>query len=231
MLNRATAAIELRQAACTYNTDELLVRALLPTDLAIWSGDHLAIMGPSGSGKSTLLNVLGLLVRPTQGSVIVEGADTAKLDDAALSALRGAYIGFVFQAFYLLPYRTVYENVQLPLRYAHTPAGQRHRAVLAGLEQVGLTHRATALPGKLSGGERQRVAIARALVRQPPVLLCDEPTGNLDSRSAEHLLDALDHLNQSGITLVVVTHDEKVAARARRLIALGDGQATEHTRQ
>ncbi|MHB1834347.1 MAG: ABC transporter ATP-binding protein [Solirubrobacteraceae bacterium] len=209
----------------------MLVRALLPTNLAIWPGDHIAIMGPSGSGKSTLLNVLGLLVSPTHGSVMVDGADTVTLDDATLSALRGAYIGFVFQAFYLLPYRTVYENVQLPLRYARAPAGQRRAAVLAGLEQVGLGHRATALPGTLSGGERQRVAIARALVRQPPVLLCDEPTGNLDSRSAEHLLDVLDRLNERGITLVVVTHAENVAARARRLIRLNDGQASEHAYQ
>lgn len=227
-VHRATPAVELREAACTYTADEVVVRALLPTDLAIWPGDHLAVMGPSGSGKSTLLNVLGLLVRPTSGNVLVDGADTANLDDPAISALRGAYIGFVFQAFHLLPYRTVYENVQLPLRYARAPAGERRVAVLAGLEQVGLSHRAATLPGKLSGGERQRVAIARALVRRPQVLLCDEPTGNLDSGSAERLLDALDLLNQSGITLVVVTHDEKVAARARRLIRLSDGEATEH---
>jgi putative ABC transport system ATP-binding protein len=220
-------AMELCGAACTYASDELVVRALLPTRLAIWPGDHLAIMGPSGSGKSTLLNILGLLVRPTSGSVLVAGTDIAELDDAALSALRGAHIGFVFQAFYLLPYRTVYENVELPLRYARARVAERREAVMAGLEQVSLLGRAAALPGKLSGGERQRVAIARALVRRPRVLLCDEPTGNLDSGASEHILDALDVLNSAGITVVVVTHDEKVAARAGRLVLLKDGQASE----
>jgi putative ABC transport system ATP-binding protein len=219
--------MELREAACTYWSDELMVRALLPTDLAIWPGDYIAIMGPSGSGKSTLLNVLGLLVRPTYGSVRVSDTDIAELNDAAVSALRGAFIGFVFQAFYLLPYQTVYENVEMPLRYARAPAAERRDTVMAGLEQVGLLGRAAAFPGKLSGGERQRVAIARALVRRPKVLLCDEPTGNLDSTSAQHILDAIDHLNSAGITVVVVTHDETVAARAERLVLLNDGQATE----
>jgi putative ABC transport system ATP-binding protein len=219
--------MELREAACSYRSDELLVQALLPTDLVMWHADHIAIMGPSGSGKSTLLNVLGLLVRPTYGSVRVAGTNVSELDDAAVSALRGAYIGFVFQAFYLLPHRTVYENVELPLRYARAPAAERREVIIASLEQVGLLQRAAALPGKLSGGERQRVAIARALVRHPQVLLCDEPTGNLDSASAGHILDMLDRLNEIGITIVVVTHDEDVAARSRRLVMLTDGQATE----
>lgn len=219
--------MELREAACTYRSGELLVRALLSTSLVIWPADHIAIMGPSGSGKSTLLNVLGLLVRPTSGSVHVAGTDVVELDDAAVSALRGAYVGFVFQAFHLLPNRTVYENVELPLRYARTHASERRDAVMSGLEQVGLLGRAAAFPGKLSGGERQRVAIARALVRHPQVLLCDEPTGNLDSASADHILDAIDQLNDAGVTVVVVTHDENVAARAGRLVLLNDGQATE----
>ncbi len=220
-------ALDLRNAACTYGSGELLVRALLPTNLTVWPGDHIAIMGPSGSGKSTLLNILGLLIRPTSGAVRISGDDVAYFGDAALSAVRGAHIGFVFQAFYLLPYRTVYENVELPLRYARTHASTRHATVMEGLRQVGLLGRAAALPGQLSGGERQRAAIARALVRRPEVLLCDEPTGNLDSASAESILDALDDLNRAGITVIVVTHDQTVAARAERLVLLKDGHATE----
>lgn len=219
--------MELRGAACTFQAGGRPVRALRPTDLTIISGEYVAIMGPSGSGKSTLLNVLGLLIKPTDGSLYVQGVDVGDLDDAALSALRGTYIGFVFQAFYLLPYRSVYENVELPLRYARAPVGTRRKVVLAGLAQVGLLERAAARPGTLSGGERQRVAIARALVRAPSILLCDEPTGNLDSRSAAKILDVLDALNEGGMTVVVVTHDRGVAARAERLIELNDGVATE----
>jgi len=220
-------ALQLRAAECTFGVGETVVHALRATDLTIWPADSMAIMGTSGSGKSTLLNVLGLLVRPTAGEVLVSGLDVAGLDDAQLSALRGAHLGFVFQAFHLLPHRTVYENVELPLRYAKTSPALRHEMVLSRLDQVGLLRRASHLPPKLSGGERQRCAIARALVRQPQVVLCDEPTGNLDSRSAANVLDVLDNLNSSGTTVVVVTHDESVAARSARLIRLADGRATE----
>jgi putative ABC transport system ATP-binding protein len=222
--------MELLSASCTYGSGALQVNALLATDLTVWGGDYVAIMGPSGSGKSTLLNVLGLLVRPTTGRISIAGVNTAQLDDAAISALRGAHIGFVFQAFYLLPHRTVYENVELPLRYARMTGSERKQAVLAGLAQVGLLGRVSALPGTLSGGERQRAAIARALVRRPEVVLCDEPTGNLDSVSTEHVLGAFDELNDLGVTIVIVTHDESVASRAQRLVLLEDGRASEPER-
>ncbi len=219
--------MELCGASCTYDSGPLQVKALLATDLVIRRGDYLAIMGPSGSGKSTLLNVLGLLVRPSTGRVSIAGVNTAELDDSAVSALRGAHIGFVFQAFYLLPHRTVYENVELPLRYARMTGAQRREVVLGRLAEVDLLARATAVPGTLSGGERQRAAIARALVREPEVILCDEPTGNLDSVSTEHVLDTFDELNHGGATIILVTHDETVAGRARRLVQLRDGRVTE----
>jgi putative ABC transport system ATP-binding protein len=221
-----TPVIELRGLARTYPGPPP-VPALRPADLAIDEGDYVAVTGPSGSGKSTLLHLLGLLDSPTQGSYLLDGLDTSALGDRDRSALRGSRIGFVFQAFHLLPYRTVLENVLLAQLYNQTPRGGRVPAAVDALEAVRLGHRLDALPTTLSGGECQRVAIARALVNRPSLLLCDEPTGNLDSRNAAALMDLLDQLNAAGFTIVVITHDASVAAHAARTITISDGVLSE----
>lgn len=203
------------------------VPALRPASLVIEAGDYVAVTGPSGSGKSTLLHLLGLLDTPTGGSYLLDGLDTGTLGDRDRSALRGRRIGFVFQAFHLLPYRTALENVLLAELYNATPRGGRVQAAAAALDAVGLRGRLDALPTTLSGGECQRVAIARALVNQPSLLLCDEPTGNLDSRNAAALMELLDRLNASGFTIVVITHDTAVAAHAGRTVAISDGVLAE----
>jgi putative ABC transport system ATP-binding protein len=187
------------------------VAALHPADLVIEAGGYVAVTGPSGSGKSTLLHLLGLLDSLTAG----------RYRDR--SALRGRRIGFVFQAFHLLPYRTALENVLLAELYNQTPRGDRVQAAVDAIDAVGLGHRLDALPTTLSGGECQRVAIARALVNRPSLLLCDEPTGNLDSRNAAALMELLDQLNAAAFTIVVITHDGKVASHAGRMIAISDG--------
>jgi putative ABC transport system ATP-binding protein len=204
--------IELRGLARTYPGPPP-VPALRPADLVIEAGDYVAVTGPSGSGKSTLLHLLGLLDVPTEGSYLLDGLDTSALSDRDRSALRGRRIGFVFQAFHLLPYQT--------------SRGDRARAAALALESVGLGHRLDALPTTLSGGECQRVAIARALVNRPSLLLCDEPTGNLDSRNAAALMELLDQLNAAGFTIVVITHDVRVAAHAGRAIDISDGVLSE----
>jgi putative ABC transport system ATP-binding protein len=224
----ATPVIELRGLARTYPGPPP-VPALRPADLVIEAGDYVAVTGPSGSGKSTLLHLLGLLDAPTQGSYLLDGLDTSRLGDRDRSALRGRRIGFVFQAFHLLPYRTALENVLLAELYNQTPRGARVRAAVDALDAVRLGHRLDALPTTLSGGECQRVAIARALVNQPSLLLCDEPTGNLDSRSADALMALLDQLNADGFTIVVITHDARVAGHAGRTIAISDGVLSERT--
>jgi len=198
------------------------VRALDGVDLEVRRGEWLAVTGPSGSGKSTLLHVLGLLDRPTGGRYLLEGRDVSALDDAAASRLRGRSIGFVFQDFHLLPEETALRNVMLPLLYAGA-ARARERAREA-LEAVGLSDRLDHRPAELSGGEQQRVAIARALVKEPLLVLADEPTGNLDTATGERVLDLLSVLHGRGITLVVVTHEPAVAERARRRIEVRDGR-------
>jgi putative ABC transport system ATP-binding protein len=203
------------------------VRALHAIDLTIDPGEYIAITGPSGAGKSTLLNLLGLLDRPTAGTCYLDGVDVAAMSERQRSALRGSRIGFVFQAFHLLPYRTALENVMLAQVYNHRPHSGREDAARSALAQVGLTHRAHALPTTLSGGERQRVAIARAVVNQPRLLLCDEPTGNLDSVTSDAVLDLLESLNAMGQAVVVITHDRSVAARTDRVIKMLDGEMTE----
>ncbi len=220
--------IELRGLARTYPGPPP-VPALRPGDLVIEGGDYVAVTGPSGSGKSTLLHLLGLLDAPTEGSYLLDGLDTSAMNDRDRSALRGRRIGVVFQAFHLLPYRTALENVLLAELYNHTPRGARLQAAIDALTAVGLGHRLDALPTTLSGGECQRVAIARALVNQPSLMLCDEPTGNLDSRNAAALMELLDQLNAAGYTIVVITHDRGVAAHARRAIAISDGVLSERT--
>jgi putative ABC transport system ATP-binding protein len=220
--------IELRGLARTY-PGQPPVRALRPTDLVIEAGDYVAVTGPSGSGKSTLLHLLGLLDTPTAGSYLLDGLDTSALGDRDRSALRGRRIGIVFQAFHLLPYRTALENVLVAQLYNQTPRADRYRAAIGALGEVGMGHRLDALPTTLSGGESQRVAIARALVNRPSLLLCDEPTGNLDSANAAALMGLLDELNAAAFTVVVITHDPGVAAHAGRMIAISDGVLAERT--
>lgn len=205
---------------------EVAVQALVDVDLRLASGEWLAITGPSGAGKSTLLNILGCLDRPTSGTYLLDGINTAQLSDKERAGLRSRHIGFVFQSFHLLPHRSVLENVMLAEVYRKQSRRGREERALAALERVGLSHRVDFLPTKLSGGERQRVAIARALVGSPSLLLCDEPTGNLDSKSTVALLDLFENLNEQGLTLVIVTHDESVAKRAGRRVQIVDGMLT-----
>lgn len=203
------------------------VVALRDVDLRVKSGEWLSIVGPSGSGKSTLLNIIGCLDRPSEGSYSFDGVNVASLSDSKLAGLRSRHIGFIFQSFHLLAHRTVLENVMLAEVYARRErAGRRERA-LAALAAVGLEHRTHYLPTRLSGGERQRAAIARALVNEPELLLCDEPTGNLDSRTSSTILELLAELHARGPTIVMITHDVDVAKRAQRQIHIVDGQIRE----
>jgi putative ABC transport system ATP-binding protein len=225
-----TAAVEARDVTRSYQLDGLAVPALRGVSLTIPAGEYAAIVGPSGSGKSTLMHLLGGLDRPTSGTLLVAGRDVAKLDSAELAALRNQTIGFVFQAFHLLPRTSAVDNVALPLVYAGVRAGDRRRRAAAVLERVGLGHRLKHRPNQLSGGEQQRVAIARALVTDPSLLLADEPTGNLDSNTGAEVLALLEALNrESGVAVVLVTHDHEVAARARRQVRMRDGQIVEAT--
>lgn len=223
--NTATQVLALDGVGKQYGS-EPAVHALVDVDLSLEHGDWLSITGPSGAGKSTLLNVIGCLDRPTSGSYFIDGIDTGKLTDNERAGLRSQRIGFVFQSFHLLPYRTVLENVMLAEVYRKQSSRGRRARALAAIERVGLSHRADFLPAKLSGGEKQRVAIARALVGSPSLLLCDEPTGNLDSKTSANLLDLFESLNQEGLTLVVVSHDENVASRAGRRVHIVDGRQT-----
>jgi macrolide transport system ATP-binding/permease protein len=220
--------LDLIKVGKTYGSDPA-VDALVDVDLALERGEWLSITGPSGAGKSTLLNVIGCLDHPTSGQYLFDGIDTGKLTDGQRAGLRSQRIGFVFQSFHLLPYRTVLENVMLAEVYRKQPAKDREARALAAIERVGISHRADFPPSKLSGGEQQRVAIARALVGSPSLLLCDEPTGNLDSKTSANLLDLFEKLNKEGLTLVVVTHDEKVANRASRRVHIVDGRLTDIT--
>lgn len=203
------------------------VEAVRDANLSVASGDYVAIVGPSGSGKSTLLHILGCLDTPTSGTYRLLGRDTGKLSDGLRTSLRGSEIGFVFQAFHLLPYRSVLENVMAGLVYNRTPRRERKQRAQEALERVGLAHRIGFTPRKLSGGERQRVAIARAIAAQPTLLLCDEPTGNLDTKTTISLLDLFDELRTDGLTLMVITHEERVSQRADRRIEMIDGALTE----
>ncbi|WP_449486556.1 ABC transporter ATP-binding protein [Streptomyces avidinii] len=200
------------------------VEALRGCELVVRRGEFVTVVGPSGSGKSTFLNVAGLLDSPTAGRYLLDGIDTAELPDRERTALRGRRIGFVFQSFHLLPHRSALENVTLAMLYTEVPRAQRLVRAREALAQVGLGHRADAVPGRLSGGERQRVAIARALVGRPSLLLCDEPTGNLDSANAASVLALLDDLHGAGMTVLVITHDPEVARRGQRTLTIHDGR-------
>jgi ABC-type lipoprotein export system ATPase subunit len=218
--------VELRSVSRTFGA-EPPVEALRGVDLVVWRAESVAIVGPSGSGKSTLLNILGCLDRPTRGSYLIDGIDAGSLAEDERATLRGRRIGFIFQTFNLLAHRTAIENVMLAEVYLGTPrAGRRDRA-LAALDRVGIADRSEFSPSKMSGGQQQRVAIARALMAEPSLLLCDEPTGNLDSVNTAAVLELFDELGADGLTMLVVTHDEQVAARTGRRTQIVDGRLTE----
>jgi len=209
---------------CYYKSDgSVMVRALAGIDLKIRRGEYLSIMGPSGSGKSTLMNVLGCLDRPTAGQYILDGRDVAVADDAELSNIRGRKIGFVFQAFNLIPAMSLLENVEVPLFYQGIHRHERTRRAKEKIELVGLGDRMEHRPAELSGGQQQRVAIARALVTDPSIILADEPTGNLDTATGETILSIFDEFHGHGLTIIMVTHEPHVANRTQRIVSLMDG--------
>jgi putative ABC transport system ATP-binding protein len=216
--------ITIRGLHKIYRMGEIEVRALSGVDLEVEAGDYVAIMGPSGSGKSTLMNLIGCLDTPTSGEYILNEQRVSDLDDGELALIRNHEIGFVFQTFNLLSRATALANVELPLIYARVSARERHRRAREALEKVGLADRAKHQPNELSGGQRQRVAVARALINNPSILLADEPTGNLDSKTSAEIMELFNELNAAGNTLIVVTHEEDIAARARRIVRLLDGK-------
>ncbi len=220
----SSAVIELLDVHKRYMLGSYEVRALRGVDLSVERGEMLAVIGPSGSGKTTLLEILGCLSRPSAGSVRMEGRDVAELDGRGLARLRGREIGFVFQSFNLLPRLTALENVELPLGYARVRRRERRERALAALERVGLAERAAHRPSELSGGQIQRVAVARALVNEPSIVLADEPTGNLDTKTGQEILALFSQLHEEGNTIVIVTHDTRIAELAPRCVQLQDGR-------
>lgn len=223
--------IELKTLGRTFHVGDQTVHALRDVDLTIETGEYVSIMGPSGSGKSTLLNILGLLDRPSTGSYLLNGTDVAHLGDDELALQRREHIGFVFQFFHLVPRLSAVENVELPLTLAGTARSARRQKAEQVLGAVGLEDRMDHRPDQLSGGQRQRVAIARAIVTEPDVLLADEPTGNLDSRSGAEIIEIIEGLNARGITLIVVTHDPEIGERSGRLLLLKDGRIDKDERR
>ena len=215
--------IEMRGIERTYVMGDNLVHALRGVDLTIEAGSSIAIMGTSGSGKSTMMNIMGCLDQPTRGSYLLNGKDVARLSRTQLADVRGRMIGFVFQSFNLLSRTSALENVEMPLMYQGIPGRERHKRALGALEQVNLADRAHHHPNQLSGGQQQRVAIARALVGRAPIIMADEPTGNLDTKTSYEVMAILQGLVEQGITVVLVTHEHDIAAYARRVITLRDG--------
>jgi putative ABC transport system ATP-binding protein len=216
--------IRLERVSKVYGQGENAVWALRQVSLTIAAGEYCAIMGASGSGKSTAMNIMGCLDRPTSGDYHLQGENVANYTDNQLAQVRNRQIGFVFQQFHLLPQLTALENVMLPLIYAGVPPAERQRRARLALEQVGLGHRLGSKPNQLSGGQQQRVAIARAMVNQPAVLLADEPTGALDSRTSQEVMELFAQLHQVGVTIVMVTHEPDIARQAERIIWFRDGQ-------
>jgi putative ABC transport system ATP-binding protein len=216
--------IQLNNISKTYRTDKVETLALKDIDLHVQQGEFVAMMGPSGCGKSTLLNVIGLLDRPGRGSIVVGGKPVQGRSDKDLAQLRNHTFGFIFQSFHLIPDLRVIDNVELPLLYRKMGSAERRAMAAAALEKVGLGARMDHYPNQLSGGQQQRVAIARAIVGKPAMLLADEPTGNLDSKMGEEVMDILLDLNREGATVVMVTHDEQQARRVHRIVRVFDGQ-------
>ena len=226
-----TPVLELTDVTKVYGEGDAEVRALDGVSLTVESGDYVAIMGASGSGKSTLMNIIGALDTVTDGTYRLDGIDVASLNDDALSIVRNRKVGFVFQSFNLIPRTTAIANVELPLMYRGVRRGERKRRAQEALTSVGLIDRMDHRPNELSGGQQQRVAFARALVTEPALLLADEPTGNLDSRSTKDVLALLDGIHDLGRTIVLITHEDEVASHAKRVITLMDGRVTEDRRQ
>jgi putative ABC transport system ATP-binding protein len=218
--------IEIHDIVKNYQVGSVIVRALRSLTLIIERNEYVAIMGPSGSGKSTLMNLIGCLDTPTSGTYNLNGTDVSKMEDNMLAEIRNKEIGFIFQTFNLLPRYTALENVTLPLIYAGIPRAEREQMAIETLEQVGLADRMTHKPNELSGGQRQRVAIARALVNKPSIILADEPTGNLDSKTSIDIMGLLDEIHKKGNTVIVVTHEEDIARHAARIIKLIDGEVS-----
>jgi len=216
--------LQLSNVSKTYGTDSHSVTVLKKVNLEIKKGDFIALMGPSGSGKSTLMHIAGCLDVPTSGKVIFENKDVSKLSEAELAQIRNKKIGFVFQSFNLIPRTTALDNVQLPLIYAGVDTEKRKKRAQEVLEQLGLKERITHFPNQLSGGEQQRTAIARALVNKPSIILADEPTGNVDSKTGKEIIEIFKKLNKDGNTVVLVTHDEKIAQNAKKIIKIYDGK-------
>jgi putative ABC transport system ATP-binding protein len=223
--------LDVRQVTKVYGAGETVVHALRGVSITVDRGDYVAIMGASGSGKSTLMNILGCLDIPSGGRYLLDGTDVGSLDERQLSILRNRKIGFIFQSFNLIPRMSALANVELPLAYGGVKGPQRRARALAALEQVGLADRVRHEPNELSGGQQQRVAVARALVSAPALLLADEPTGNLDTKSTLDVLAILDRLSLNGRTIAVITHEDDVAAHAKRVIRLVDGEIIEDRRQ
>jgi putative ABC transport system ATP-binding protein len=223
--------LDVRQVTKVYGDGDTAVHALRGISVTVKRGDYVAIMGASGSGKSTLMNILGCLDIPTTGKYLLDGLDVSELSDRQLALVRNRRIGFVFQSFNLIPRTTALANVELPLAYAGLKLAERRARAWAALEMVGLSDRAGHEPNQLSGGQQQRVAVARAIVAAPALVLADEPTGNLDTQSTSEVLAVLDRLNQTGRTIVLITHENDVAAHAKRLIRLVDGRVVSDVRQ
>ena len=219
-----SALVEIRDISKIYNPGENEVRALDHISLTIQKGEFVAIIGQSGSGKSTLMNMSGCLDVPTEGTYILNGQNVSKLSDNELSDIRNQEIGFIFQGFNLIANLTAQENVELPLIYRGVPKKERHELSVAALKKVGLAHRMDHRPSEMSGGQQQRVAIARAIAQAPPVILADEPTGNLDSASSMEILDILKQLHAENRTVILITHDNDIAKQAKRVIRIKDGK-------
>jgi putative ABC transport system ATP-binding protein len=222
--------IELQHISKVYEVGGQPIYALRDTSENIQSGEYVAIVGPSGSGKSTLLNIIGCLLRPSEGAYLFNGEDVSQFDDQALSHVRQHQIGFIFQSFHLVPRLTALGNVALPMVFAGIPSSERQFRAKEALESVGLSDRAHHRPNQLSVGQRQRVVIARAIIMEPSLLLADEPTGNLDTHSGQQIMELLESLNAKGLTMLVVTHDPNVARRTNRVIVLADGQIVQRVK-